>query len=265
MEKCKQYMIFIAPLLSCSFQETFAVINEYAKLQNSQCIFTDNSTEETLDLSYFVDNKKVLVFSAMWDDTNYTYLYSPCSNGVSNIEKDGCRNIATMAVEYNHFYGWCNDLARWDNGFTEPTYSKDSDESTWTWKFYYFNAGICHDEELPSHLEIQWVCDNTTDYTWEKAYDEGIYGECLHLYYFKSRWACSGYIPPINSTGCKWTAENGKNVLDLTSLNETILINDDSSNISLYFVYTPCKNGIGCGGVKVMASLENFEENTCDN
>ena len=80
-------------------------------------------------------------------------------------------------------------------------------------------------------------------------------------YYIYSKYACPS-LPPINSS-CAWTANNGVNMLNLTSLQDSIIINADSSNTSLYFLYTPCKNSIECNDAETMAALKDFADDTC--
>ena len=80
-------------------------------------------------------------------------------------------------------------------------------------------------------------------------------------FYIRSKYACPAI--PINGS-CEFAANNGVNMLNLTSLNDEIIINVDGSNTTLYFLYTPCKNGIECNDVKAMATLQNFQDDVCE-
>ena len=94
-----------------------------------------------------------------------------------------------------------------------------------------------------------------------KKIDIDPYDDCKIYLYINSRYACPT-LPPVNGS-CSWTANNGLNMLNLTSLNDSIIVNADSTNTTLYFLYTPCKNGVECGDIKAMAILQNFEDEIC--
>ena len=83
------------------------------------------------------------------------YMYTPCEN----LAKCGHgQDVLAMAYIFDGIEFECKSyLAIWENGVTQPEYSK----SLGIWQFTYTNGEQCENGNDNNVFQIEWICDNS--------------------------------------------------------------------------------------------------------
>ena len=220
--------------------------------QQQDCYFID-----TINSSQVLDLRALNEITLQYSDGigQYNYSYSICSNNLPCLLYTG-QEIYVMSYQYDLPATDCLWLAQWDdNDIKQPSYNSSSQ----IWTFPQFEGQSCYDfGGISRNTTIHWQCDETVESAQISSVNEPV--PCIYDITIESKYACTNTPPPF----CSWYGNNGA-LLDLTVYQDTTITAIDTSISQYIFAYTPCRNGLECGGqgMEVMSKLENISNSAC--
>eukprot|EP01084_Bolivina_argentea_P182039 314343_1 len=148
----------------------------------------------------------------------------------------------------------CTVIADMDSSVM-PSYNPSGNG---TWQFQFQNG----DDEgcgAPRILNIFFMCDMSAgDYQIQSAGE--LHTSCNYEYNIRTKWACPGENTTTTSIpveDCKWNANNGENILDLSSFDNYTVVAQMDSSAQLSYLYSPCRNELSCNNTMNMIQLNN--------
>eukprot|EP01083_Nonionella_stella_P218179 782601_1 len=186
------------------------------------CVYTDPATGYKLYLDALEHTSLMITAEEAID--KHTYTYTPCRNaagecpnssGSDGLHTSMCRQ--TLITDPSV----CTVIADM-NSSVMPTYNPSGNG---TWQFQFQNG----DDEgcgAPRTINIFFMCDMSAgDYQIQSAGE--LHSSCNYEYNIRTKWACPGENTTTTSIpveDCKWNANNGENILDLSSFDNYTVV-----------------------------------------
>eukprot|EP00483_Globobulimina_turgida_P008483 UN08500 len=218
---------------------TSQLINKISGTQ-AQCVFTDSNTGAVLYLDAL--QTATLIFTADEFNDKHTYTFTPCRDAAGecpNSSGSNGKNTGQVIQTFNDDPEICTVISFFDST-VQPMYNSMGNG---TWQFQYQNG----DDEgcgTPRSFYAYFICDMTAgDYQVVSAGELG--PSCTYEFNVRTKWACPGEnytTTSIPITDCKWNANNGANVLDLSTFDNGTIVAESDSDDNVFYRYSPCRN-----------------------
>eukprot|EP01084_Bolivina_argentea_P032888 60879_1 len=162
------------------------------------------------------------------DDATSVLQYVPCQSNLQCSIFD----LDTYMVLQNSLSGNCAaGVAKYDANVLPE---KITVHDTKAYRFSYANGAASFQCTAPRKLNLTFICDPNADPYDQNALKCGESAICEYYLEIPTIYACNNE--------CIWKSDDGKYILNMTSIKGTLLSQADKNISNLYYMYTPCVN-----------------------